>query len=63
MSSFYQPKPDSESLGFKETDLDKLSDDEILKLINGTGRVRVSPQQRPKPKGYVDLDALIGGGE
>ena len=63
MSSFYQPKPDSESLGFKETDLDKLSDDEILKLINGTGRVHVLPQQRPKPKGYVDLDALIERGQ
>lgn len=58
---FNQPKPDSESLGYKQTDLDQLSDEEILRLINGTGKVRVSPQQRIAPKNHVDLDKLTGG--
>lgn len=58
---FNQPKPDSESLGYKPTDLDNLSDEEILRLINGTGKVHVQPQQHIPPKRHVDLDRLTGG--
>lgn len=63
MTGFFQPQPNSESLGYKSTDLDNLSDEEIVKLINGTGKARVAPQRRPPVKGYVDLDALIEGGK
>lgn len=57
---FNQPSPDSESLGYKPTDLDNLSDEEILRLINGTGKVRVQPQQHIPPKRHIDLDRLTG---
>jgi hypothetical protein len=62
MGGFYQPKPNSESLGYKPTDLDSLSDEEIVKLLNGTGRVKVAPQQKPKSNKYVDLDRIIDNG-
>ena len=58
---FNQPNPDSESLGYKPTDLDNLSDDEILRLINGTGKIRVAPHQHIAPKKHIDLDKLTGG--
>jgi hypothetical protein len=63
MGSFYQPQPDSSHSGYKPTDLDNLSDEEIVALINGTGKARVAPQRRPPVKGYVDLDALIERGK
>ena len=60
MGSFYQPKPDSESLGYKPEEYDNLSDEELDKLINATGKVRVAPAQKPKPYRIVDLDAIAG---
>lgn len=61
MGGFYQPKPNSESLGYKPTEYDNLSNEELQKLINATGKIRVASAQRPKPIRVVDLDALIGG--
>jgi hypothetical protein len=61
MGSFYQPKPNSESLGYKPTEFDNLSDEDLQKLINATGKLRVGPTQKPKPIRVVDLDAIIGG--
>ena len=60
MGSFYQPKPNSESLGYKPTEYDNLSSEELDALINATGRARVGPAQKPKPIRVVDLDAIIG---
>ena len=62
MGSFYQPSPNSESLGYKPTEFDNLSDEELQKLINATGRVRVAPQTKPKSSKYVDLDRIIDNG-
>jgi hypothetical protein len=59
MTGFYQPQPDSSHSGYKQTEYDNLSDEELAALINATGRARVAPQRRPPAKGYVDLDALI----
>jgi hypothetical protein len=61
MGAFYQPKPNSESLGYKPTEFDNLSPEELDALINATGKIRVGPAQRPKPVRVVDLDAIIGG--
>jgi len=58
MTGFYQPQPDSTHSGYKQTNLDNLSDEEIQKLLNQCG-VRVAPQQKPPVKGYVDLGAQI----
>ena len=59
--SFNQPSPDSESLGYKPTEYDNLSDEQLRELINATGKVRVNPQARPVPKREVDIDKYLGG--
>jgi hypothetical protein len=58
MGSFYQPRPDSESLGYKPTEYDSLTTEELDKLINATGKIRVGPAQQPKSQRVVDLDAI-----
>lgn len=55
MQAYKQPIS-ANTMGVQSTDLDNLSDDEILKLINGTGKARVAPQVKPKPVNVVDLD-------
>ena len=61
MNTFYQPAPDSSHHGYKTTEYDNLSDEELDKLINATGKARVSPAKKPQPIRVVDLDALLGG--
>lgn len=56
MNQFRQPRPDSESNGYRPTEFDNLSDEELAKLINATGRVRVNQQVRPQAKRELDLD-------
>lgn len=56
MNQFRQPGPDSESNGYRPTEFDNLSDEDLAKLINATGRVRVNQQQRPQQKRELDLD-------
>ena len=60
MQAYTQPKPNSESLGYKPTEFDDLSPEELDKLINATGRVRVAPATAPKQKRVVDLSFLGG---
>jgi hypothetical protein len=61
MNTFYQPAPDSSHFGYKETEFDNLSDEELDKLINATGKTKVPPAKKPQPIRVVDLDALLGG--
>lgn len=49
------------------SEYDKLSDEELRKLINDAARTKglagnIQPQVRPPQKKVVDLDALFGGG-
>ena len=59
MGAFYQPKPDSERHGYKPTEYDNLSDEDLQKLINATGKIRVTPAQKPKPVRVTDLDEIV----
>lgn len=49
------------------SEYDKLSDDDLRKLINDAARVKglhgnIQPQYRPPQKKVVDLDQYLGGG-
>ena len=61
MGAFYQPKPDSERHGYKPTEYDNLSDEELQKLLNQC-KVRVASQVKPQAPKYVDLDRIIDNG-
>ena len=58
------PNPDSLSQ-VQPSQYDSLSDDELLKLINASARLKgragnIPPQRRPDAPGYVDYDAKFG---
>jgi hypothetical protein len=57
--TFNQPRPDSESNGYKSTDYDNLSDEQLDTLLRQC-KVNVGPMRVPTPKRHVDLDALLG---
>ena len=56
----HQPIAGNSEIDRSPTEFDKLSDDELDRLINATGRARVSQVVKPQSKRYIDLDALIG---
>jgi hypothetical protein len=59
---FRLARPDSESNGFKPTQYDNLSDEQIVALINSAGKRQVRPHVPPPQKKVVDLDAIARGG-
>lgn len=56
----HQPTAGSAEIDRRPSEYDNLSDEDLARLINATGRARVTQISKPQSKRYIDLDALIG---